>query len=328
MKRPSISERVRRVVVGTASGVPRYSREILASLQSPAQSALEVEHEATTSAAHSRRLEALLGSSLGAMWVGHATVLIRLGSFNILTDPVFSRRIGMTVGGVGGLPAMTVGLGRIAPAALDISSLPPLDLILLSHAHFDHLDRPSLKRLAEGPGRGARVITAGATKSLIPKGLPHVQELGWNTHCTVRNRRQTCTITALRPSHWGARTTFDQYRRFNSYLIESGGKRVFFAGDTAQTDAFDRLGAVDLSIFGIGAYDPWEGAHATPEQVWSMYTRMAGRHTHGPLLPMHHSTFVLGREPLHEPMLRLIEAAGSASDLIAAHRPGDLWLHP
>jgi hypothetical protein len=101
---------------------------------------------------------------------------------------------------------------------------------------------------------------------------------------------------------------------------------VLFAGDTAHTHAFDKVGPVDLAVFGIGAYDPWEGAHATPEQAWSMYTRLSGGTPRGHMLPMHHSTFVLGREPLHEPMIRLKRVADQHAAHIVVDTPGGLWV--
>src|SRR6185369_8558322 len=192
----------------------------------------------------------------------------------------------------------------------DVDHLPPIDVVMLSHAHFDHLDRPSLKRLAAGPAKGATVVTAQFTRKLVPPGFGDVLELPWRQ--VLRLGKPGCgegevVVQAMQPEHWGARTAVDRHRRFNSYLLEAPGGRVLFAGDTAHTHAFDVLGptGVDLAVFGIGAYDPWEHAHATPEQVWSMYTRLSGGSPRGALLPMHHSTFVLGREPLHEPIERL-----------------------
>ena len=264
-------------------------------------------------------LAELLHCDLGAFWVGHATVLLRIGGLNVLTDPVFSRRIGMRLGGV------TLGVARVCPPAADVDHLPPIDVVMLSHAHFDHLDRPSLRRLAAGAGRGATVITAQHTRKLIPPGFGEIVELPWRRGVRVGG----VAIHAIEPEHWGARTALDRHRRFNSYLLESDASRVLFAGDTAHTHAFDSLGAsggVDLAVFGIGAYDPWIHAHATPEQVWSMYSRLSGGAPKGVLLPMHHSTFVLGREPMAEPMQRLIAAAGKERRRIVAQIPGEVWI--
>lgn len=306
--------RLRRAMVATRNAVPRYTRALLESVRERQHRHAHLAHApAEGLPADVRRLAA---EDLGALWVGHATVLIRIGGVTVLTDPVFSRRIGMSVGGV------TLGLARVHPAAVDIAHLPPIDLVLLSHAHFDHLDRPSLRRLALGPACGATFVTATNTRRLLPPGFGEVIELPWRRSVHVHG----LTISAIRPEHWGARTAVDRHRHFNSYLLEAPHNRLLFAGDTAHTHAFDRIGAVDLAVLGIGAYDPWEGAHATPEQAWSMYTRLSGGKPRGHMLPMHHSTFVLGREPMHEPMIRLKRVAGEDAGHIVAETPGDLWL--
>ena len=120
---------------------------------------------------------------------------------------------------------------------------------------------------------------------------------------------------------WGARAAFDRRRGFNSYLIEAGPRRVLFAGDTAATDVFDRIGPVNLSIFGVGAYEPWEHAHATPEQVWRMFAHLRGND--GVLMPMHHSTFDLGEERPGEPLTRLAAAAGISWGSVVGREMGE-----
>jgi L-ascorbate metabolism protein UlaG (beta-lactamase superfamily) len=252
---------------------------------------------------------------LSAAWLGHASTLLRIADRWVLTDPVFSERIGVSVGPV------TLGVSRQAPT-IDPAHLPHIDLILLSHAHFDHLDKPTLRRLASP---STRVVTAANTRRLVPDGFGDVRELHWGQELRIG----PLLISALRPEHWGARTAWDTHRGYNAYVLEAEAARqhkarVLFAGDTAQSGVFGSLGAaggVDLSIFGIGAYDPWIAKHATPEQVWAMHTAAGGRH----LLPMHHSTFELSDEPMDEPMRRLIQAAGEAAPSIVARRLGEMW---
>jgi L-ascorbate metabolism protein UlaG (beta-lactamase superfamily) len=301
--------RLNRAAVATRAGVPRYAKAIVQSVREARapRAVIDPLHD----------LKAFESRTLSAFWIGHATVLMRVGGLTVLTDPVFSTRIGMSLAGV------TFGLSRVRPPAVDVDHLPKVDLVLISHAHFDHLDRPSLERLAEGPAKGATVITAVATRRLIPAGFGEVIELPWRRSV----RHHGVTVSALRPEHWGARTAYDRHRRFNSYVLEACHERVLFAGDTAATDAFDRVGPVDLAVFGIGAYDPWEGAHATPEQVWTMYTGLSGGAPRGHLLPMHHSTFVLGREPLDEPLRRMRTVADGHQHVLVADMPGGYW-HP
>lgn len=246
--------------------------------------------------------------AVSAAWLGHATVLLRLANRWILTDPVFSRRIGPRVG------RRTFGVARSSPSPIDPTNLPPIDLILLSHAHFDHLDIPSLRRLAS---EHTEIVTAPKTADLIPAGFRAVHEIGPGESQAMRGLR----ITAHEPAHWGSRFAFDHWRGCNAYLLECDEGRFFFAGDTADTRSFDAAGNVDLSIFGIGAYDPWEHAHATPEQAWRMAADMGSRW----LLPMHHSTFVLSDEPEGEPLDRLRKAASGDASIIVRTPAGELW---
>src|SRR6185369_15865072 len=117
---------------------------------------------------------------------------------------------------------------------------------------------------------------------------------------------------AQKVQHWGARTFYDHHRGFNAYLIEGDGKRILYGGDTAYHTGFKGIGKVDLAIFGIGAYDPYIQAHATPEQAWDMANHVRAER----LLPMHHSTFRLSHEPMGEPIQRLLDAAGKDPERI------------
>jgi L-ascorbate metabolism protein UlaG (beta-lactamase superfamily) len=200
-----------------------------------------------------------------------------------------------------------------------VRELPAIDLILISHAHFDHLDRPTLARL---PKR-TPVVTANETGDLIRDlGFRRVTELHWGDQLELDNGVR---LAALEVAHWGARTFYDMHRGFNAYLIESPGdstgRRVLYGGDTAYTEAFKELGKVDLAVFGIGAYDPYVAAHATPEQAWLMANHVKARY----ILPMHHSTFKLSFEPVNEPMERMLAAAGPDADRIVVREVGGQW---
>lgn len=246
----------------------------------------------------------------GAVWLGHATVLLRVDGMTILTDPVFSNRIGV------GLGLCTGGPRRLAAAALGAKQLPPVDLILISHAHFDHLDRPSLAKL---PTK-TPVITAARTGDLVrDMGFRRVRELRWGEAANLG----PLTITAQEVAHWGARTFHDRHRGFNAYLLETTRRRVLYGGDTAYHEGFAPLRGrgIDLGIFGIGAYNPYEAAHATPEQVW----RMADQVGADRILPMHHSTFRLSFEPVAEPMQRLLTVAGRDTDRVVVRQIGGHW---
>jgi L-ascorbate metabolism protein UlaG (beta-lactamase superfamily) len=239
-----------------------------------------------------------------AAWLGHSTVLLKMDGLHILTDPVFSLRCGLSLGPV------TLGLKRLTAPALRIEDLPPIDLVLLSHAHMDHFDIPSLRDLE---GKKTRVITAKSTSDLLRVSrYAGVTELNWGETAQVG----PIQVRALEVNHWGARMRTDTYRGYNGYVLESASSRVLFAGDTAMTDAFRAARSsreIDLAIMPIGAYNPWIRYHCTPEQA----VRMADHAGAARLLPVHHQTFRLSREPFLEPIERFIAAAGDRTALRA-----------
>jgi L-ascorbate metabolism protein UlaG (beta-lactamase superfamily) len=247
---------------------------------------------------------------LAAAWIGHATILLRLGGMTILTDPVFSNRIGL------GLWLSTLGPRRRFAAAIDVRHLPKLDLILLSHAHFDHLDRPTLARLP----KQTPVIMANQTSDLISDlGFSNITELRWGESHSLNGLK----VTAQQVQHWGARTFVDRHRGFNAYVLHTSKHRVLYGGDTAYHELFKDIPKVDLAILGIGAYDPYIHAHANPEQALMMADHVRADF----VLPMHHSTFRLSREPWQEPMERILAAAGRDESRIAIRQIGGTWVH-
>lgn len=275
--------RLRRSVRAVRSGLRRYPSVLVSSFLEGSRG----EH-----AAGDLDLLAMRSHALGLAWLGHAGVAAHLEGLTLAVDPVLSRRIGMKIG------SRIVGPARLQPAPADAASLRGLDLVLLTHAHFDHLDKPTLAQIACST---TLVIVPPGCEGLVPPGFARVVTLAPGRSFRV----QDATITAVEPRHWGARTVLDRARGVNSYLVESGARRLLFAGDTAATDIFETLGAVDVAAFGIGAYEPWNHMHATPEEVWDMAVGMGARR----LLPIHHSTFELSDEPASEPMERLLKRA-------------------
>ncbi|MBV8831789.1 MAG: MBL fold metallo-hydrolase [Acidobacteriaceae bacterium] len=267
-------------------------------------------HRETASPPRRPHLSAWRDTGLHAAWLGHSTVLLKVDGFTILTDPVFSLRIGLSFG------PLTLGIKRLVDVAYPVRELPPIDLILLSHAHMDHFDLPSLRALEN---KATHVVTADRTADLLrPKRYAHVHELRWDA--SVQAGR--ASVRAFEVNHWGARMRSDIYRGFNGYLVEVGRHRIIFGGDTAYTDSFRRLRSskpVDLAIMPIGAYDPWIRVHCNPEQAWTMANHAGAEY----VLPVHHQTFKLSREPRHEPIDRVISAAGSSPGRICVHGIGD-----
>lgn len=255
------------------------------------------------------RLQDIARHRFAASWLGHGSVVLRAGGATLIVDPVLSERVGPRIAG------RTFGPRRLTPAPARPEDLPAVDLVLITHAHFDHLDRETLRRMRSP---GAVVVTPRGVRDLIPAGFARVVELEPGREIDIAG----VMLTAVTPRHWGARAFWDRKRGVNSYVVRVNGTRALLAGDTAMTDAFERVGAVDLAAFGIGAYNPWEHMHATPEQVWTMFTRMGGRR----LLPIHHSTFELSDEHVEEPMTRLLAAAAAERERVLALRSGEVWV--
>jgi L-ascorbate metabolism protein UlaG (beta-lactamase superfamily) len=237
-------------------------------------------------------------NAVTAAWLGHSTVLLNFYGLNILTDPVLGKRVGADTW-VG-----TLGAKRLIAPALTARQLPQIDLVLLSHAHMDHLDPISLRTL---PGK-PRAVTAHATTDLLADSNLHsIESLKWGDNVRVRTKQGDVKVSAFEVKHWGARWKVDRYRGYNGYIIEREGKKVIFGGDTAMTDSFRSLkhsGPFDFAIMPIGAYQPWIASHCTPEQAVRMANDAGARF----LLPVHFKTFAFGREGSTEPMTRL-EAA-------------------
>lgn len=247
---------------------------------------------------------------LHAAWYGHSTVLIKVNGIHILTDPVFSSRVGLSVG------PLTVGIKRLVDVPSPVSDLPHVDLVLLSHAHMDHFDLPTLRQLER---KRTTVITASRTVDLLrPRRYAAVHELRWKETVQVGRIK----VRAFEVAHWGARMRSDVYRGYNGYLVECEDFRFIFGGDTAYTDSFASLRSekrIQMAIMPIGAYDPWIRVHCNPEQAATMANRAGAEY----ILPVHHKTFQLSREPRTEPIERLIAAAGSSPDRVCLHDIGE-----
>ncbi|HEY2664318.1 MAG TPA: MBL fold metallo-hydrolase [Candidatus Binataceae bacterium] len=248
--------------------------------------------------------------------LGHATLLFNFFGVRAISDPSFYDRVGFALDGI-----TTIGPKRQVPAPLTPAEVGPLDVILITHAHMDHLDLRSLKALP----KSATVIACDECSDLIaPLGYRDVRELKWGDSTEVKGIK----VTAFGAKHWGNRwpKPFGKARGYNSYLIEGKGHRMLLGCDSAFTDKFAALKAnpPEVAVFSIGAYDPWIASHANPEQVWQMFKQTGAQW----LIPIHWGTFRLSREPLDEPLKRLNAAAGSQSDRIVMQSIGATWSLP
>ena len=246
-------------------------------------------------------------------WLGHATVLINFYGVRILTDPALFPRIGIDAW------ITTLGMLRLRACALPLSQLPAIDLVLVSHAHFDHLDTRSLAAL---PGRPA-AATAWATSDLLPrKRLASVRELRWGDAVRVDTARGDVQVQAIEVKHWGARLGRDTHRGYNGYIIRREGRALLFGGDTARTPLFAsyrRYGPFEAALMPIGAYDPYIYNHCAPEQAVTMADDAGARL----FVPIHHQTFALSHEPFHEPIERAEAALAAEADRLAIREIGE-----
>ncbi len=238
-----------------------------------------------------------------ATWIGHSTVLLQIGGLNVLTDPVFRPRAS---------PVQWAGPLRLMPPALPLERLPPLDVVTVSHNHYDHLDKGSVRRLARAHPEAQWIAPAGLGALLRRWGALRVSELAWWDATTA----QALRITATPARHFSARWFGDRNRSlWCGYAFQLGDFRAWFAGDTAYHPEFgaigSRCGPFDLVMIPIGAYEPrWfmERVHVTPEEAVRIYQDIGG----APLmLAIHWGTFRLTDEPLEDPPLRTATEWGS-----------------
>ncbi|HEU0012699.1 MAG TPA: MBL fold metallo-hydrolase [Longimicrobium sp.] len=243
-------------------------------------------------------------------WIGHATFLVQLGGLNLLTDPVFAARAS---------PLRWMGPRRFVPPGVALDALPPIDAVLLSHDHYDHLDSWSVRRLAERFGAGLRWISPlGYRAWLAKRGAETVTELDWWDATTLDGDAGGVTVTCAPAQHWTRRTTSPvNARLWGSFALRAqGGRAVYFGGDSGwfrgYRDIGERLGPFDAVVLPIGAYDPrWfmAPAHMNPEEAVRAYGGLGGR---GAFVAMHWGTFRLTDEDPLEPPVRLRRAWADA----------------
>jgi L-ascorbate metabolism protein UlaG (beta-lactamase superfamily) len=219
---------------------------------------------------------------LAATFVGHATVLLQWLGANVLTDPNFVRRVLVPK--------------RLVEPGIAIQQLPPLEAIVISHAHFDHLVKPSLRQL---PKDVPVVVPAGLAELIAPLGFRRVHELHWWEAYEADGLK----IVLVPAKHWGRRTPRDRERGYGGFVIERRGHHAYFAGDTAYFKGFAEIGRafpIDLALLPIGAYRPpsFRQVHCDPEDALRAFDDLRARY----LVPIHWGTFRLSYEPVEEPI--------------------------
>jgi len=255
-----------------------------------------------------------------AVWIGHATYLINNGDITILTDPIFSKRAS---------PIGFAGPKRMIPPAMTLDDLPQIDVVAVSHNHYDHLDIWSLKKLYKLNPETIFLVPAGDRLKLIKAGINNVYEMQWWGAFNLSNT--TFHFTPVQ--HWSKRGLFDRNKSlWGGWFIQSNDLALYHAGDTGYSSDFkttyERLGAPDYSFIPIGAYDPrWfmKDSHVNPEEAVQIALDLKTPHSFG----MHWGTFTLTDEPVLEPPARLKEALKEqnlAPDFFISPKPGEILL--
>lgn len=236
-------------------------------------------------------------------WIGHATALVAHDGVRYLTDPAWSERAG---------PGGWIGARRFVPAALALRELPPIDFVLISHDHYDHLDLPALRALARLQPEVRYLVPLGNAALLREAGLDRVTELDWGDGVQVGG----VSVRCLPSQHWSARGLFDENRAlWASWAVLGEKRRVYFSGDTGAFAGFAAigraLGPFDLALLPIGAYEParmMQPVHLNPEEAALAARDLRARRTLG----IHWGTYDLTDEPLDEPPRRFRAALGAA----------------
>jgi len=249
---------------------------------------------------------------LAVTWIGHSTAVIEFPGLTVLTDPIWSRYAS---------PIPSAMLRRWVAPPLPLEELPAIDVILLSHNHYDHLDAATVRRLARLQPRASWFTPLGNAALLRRLGVGRVSELDWWGEAGLGPVQITCTPA----QHFSARGLHDRNRAlWGGFVVRAGGRALYFAGDTGYHPEFElirrRLGPFDVLLLPIGAYEPrWfmKTVHMNPAEALAAYHELGG----GRLVPIHWGTFKLTDEPMDEPP-RLTRAAWAGAGL----EPSRLWL--
>jgi N-acyl-phosphatidylethanolamine-hydrolysing phospholipase D len=236
-------------------------------------------------------------------WIGHSTFLVQVNGLNVLTDPHFTERAS---------PVGWAGPRRHSAPGLALEDLPPVDVVVISHNHYDHLDEGSVRRLARRHPAALFAAPLGLRRWLARRGVARAIELDW----WQAHAEGGWTMTAVPAQHFSGRTPTDRNRTlWCGWVLETGGRRLYFAGDTGYSPDFADIGArfapIDLALIPIGAYDPrWfmRPVHVNPEEAVRIHRDVGARWSVG----MHWGTFRLTTEPMDEPPLKLQEALRDA----------------
>ncbi len=234
-------------------------------------------------------LEPPSGDHVRITWIGHASFFLQFAGHSVMVDPNWAMWHGP--------------VKRQRLPGLRLHEVPEVDLVLVTHAHFDHLHKPSLRILQ---AREGIVVPRGSGKLVKRLGFPAIHEMtAWD-----ELRFDLLEVIHTPSHHWGARFLHDTHRDYGGYIVRAGGKSVFHCGDSAYFAGFAEIGQrykIDVALMPIGAYETPSGrdVHMNPEEAVRAFVDLGAK----VLVPMHYATFPLGNEPHHEPLERLLTEA-------------------
>jgi L-ascorbate metabolism protein UlaG (beta-lactamase superfamily) len=265
------------------------------------QFSLLVRHSAVTPRCGETHTPRLAGNGdLGVTFIGHASFFVQIGGRSVLIDPNFARWLFV--------------LKRLRRPGLRVRDLPSIDLVLVTHAHFDHLHRPSLRAIVQNnlrtSGTAPAIIVPTHVSDLVADlGFSEIIELDW----WKTSHDGDLSVTHVPSRHWGARILKDSHRGYGGYVLQAGKHSVYHAGDTAYFAGFREIGrrlSPELALLPIGAYNPpqFRNVHANPADATRAFLDLNARW----MVPMHYGTFRLSHEPIDEPLQLLDEEARSA----------------
>ena len=255
-----------------------------------------------------------------AVWIGHSTYLLNNGSLTILTDPVFSERAS---------PLLWAGPKRLIPPVMSLENLPDIDVVTVSHNHYDHLDIASLKALQKLNPRALFLVAKGDKDLLVRSGVENVKEFLWWEDIKVKNTLFTFTPV----QHWSARGLRDRNKSlWGGWFMSSPQLALFHAGDTGYSKDFkdtkSRLGSPNFALIPIGGYDPhWfmNSHHVNPSEAIQIAIDLEASRSFG----MHWGTFRLTDEDVLEPeklIKQELELLNLSEDFFKTPKPGAILL--
>jgi L-ascorbate metabolism protein UlaG (beta-lactamase superfamily) len=249
---------------------------------------------------HKPRLVA--NGELGLTFIGHSSFFVQMGGQSVMIDPNFARWLFV--------------LKRLRRPGVRVRDLPPIDVVAVTHAHFDHLHRPSLRAIVQNNlrihGKAPAIIVPTHVTDLVSDlGFSEIIELDW----WKNSRHGSLSVTHVPSRHWGARILKDAHRGYGGYVLRAGRHSVYHAGDTAYFPGFREIGrrlSPELALLPIGAYNPetFRNVHADPADATRAFLDLNARW----MVPMHYGSFRLTHEPVDEP-LQLLEKEAKAAGI-------------